>query len=119
MMWRHGLRYVLRHAWLWPLVFWLRPFDVMARLKSHQLAWMEFAAAGVGGAVWGSMAGGLLWFWTGEVHAIWSLGFAGAAALAANLAYATASDAADATTGVGVGAGAGVIAAALGISIGI
>jgi hypothetical protein len=24
-----GIIYVFRHAWLWPLLFWLRPLEVM------------------------------------------------------------------------------------------
>ena len=24
-----GMAYVMRHAWLWPLLFWLRPLEVM------------------------------------------------------------------------------------------
>ena len=133
MTWRHELSYVLRHAWLWPLVFWMRPLDVLERLESHRLPWMESAAAGAGGAVWGIMAGSLLWFWTGEVHAIWSLGIAGA--LAGALAFAgpdagtgaLAGALASVFTGAAMGAGTGaamgaafvVIVAALGISIGI
>lgn len=31
MSFKAGLAHVLRHCWLWPIQFWLRPLDVMDR----------------------------------------------------------------------------------------
>src|SRR5262249_21188244 len=107
MIWRNGFSYVLRHAWLWPLVFWLRPFAVLARLVSNRTVWMEFACAVGGGAIWGSMAGSLLWLWTGEMHAIWGLGFAVTVAVALAFAGAAAGPFAGDPAGDAAFAGAG------------
>jgi hypothetical protein len=74
---REGLIYVLRHAWLWPLEFWLRPLDVMDRLRQDEQKNAEFICALLGGTLWGALAGVSVWLWTGDFQAIWILAGAG------------------------------------------
>ncbi len=40
------LKYVLRHGWLWPLEFWMRPFTVLKRIQEDE--WKEFLSASIG-----------------------------------------------------------------------
>ncbi|MFO1429467.1 MAG: hypothetical protein U1F76_04895 [Candidatus Competibacteraceae bacterium] len=74
---RERLVYVLHHAWLWPLEFWLRPLDVMDRLKQPEQKTVEFISALLGSAFWGALAGVSVWLRTGEIQAIWVLAGAG------------------------------------------
>jgi len=96
---RQGIAYVLRHAWLWPLEFWLRPLDVIDRNRNTQQDWAEFSCSLVGGAAWGAAIGILLWLWSGDAQAIWTI--------------------AGAFAGAGAGAGAGAVFSTIGIAIGI
>jgi hypothetical protein len=85
---RQGLSYVLRHAWLWPLRFWLRPLDVIDDAKQENREGLELACAVTGGAVWGLVAGVVLWTWTGDLHNLWVLPIVFAVAVAVALAGA-------------------------------
>jgi hypothetical protein len=71
-----GLAYVMRYAWLWPLLFWLRPLEVIERVEQDNQEWAELACALLGSASWGAVAGTLIWIGTGDITAIWVLAFA-------------------------------------------
>jgi len=66
-----GLAHVLRHGWLWPIEFWLRPLDVIDR--GWHNGYIEVFAAFLGGVVWGAVTGSTLWLASGEFQAIWML----------------------------------------------
>ncbi len=79
---RLELAYILRHAWLWPLVFWMRPLEVIQRINNNGRKWTELICAILGGGVWGATVGVILWFWMDNFHIIWILAIIGAFALA-------------------------------------
>ncbi|MCP4695339.1 MAG: hypothetical protein GY862_00615, partial [Gammaproteobacteria bacterium] len=54
-----ALAYVLRHAWLWPLVFWMRPLQVIYEADQSNQEIRELWCAVLGGALWG-LAGGVI-----------------------------------------------------------
>ncbi len=85
MTFRQSLNYVLRHLWLWPLEFWLRPLTLRQRIADHEKE--ELISAILGGAVWGLIIGLFVWYYTGFVHAIWipAIGFVFAFAFAFEL----------------------------------
>ena len=143
---KQALSYILRHFWLWPLVFYLRPLETIQRLEKIGTAedLMEFITALLGGAWWGALLGIALWAMTGNPHAIWVLAvavavaiavavafaFAGAIAIAIAIAVAVAGAIAVAIAGAvaiavvvaGAGAGAGAVAfagAVVGVAIGL
>nr|VFK60263.1 MAG: hypothetical protein BECKTUN1418F_GA0071002_12092 [Candidatus Kentron sp. TUN] len=145
---KQALSYILRHFWLWPLVFYLRPLETIQRLEKIGTAedLMEFITALLGGAWWGALLGIALWAMTGNPHAIWVLAvavavaiavavafaFAGAIAIAIAIAVAVAGAIAVAiagavaiavvVAGAGAGAGAGAVAfagAVVGVAIGL
>ncbi len=119
-----GVAYVLRHAWLWPLEFWLRPLDVIDRIQKSQQDWAELGCALVGGAAWGAAIGILLWLWSGDAQAIWAIAVAGTVAVtyavaftvtyavAGAVTYAVAVAGAVTVAFAGAGAGAGAFAGA-------
>lgn len=69
------LMHILKHAWLWPLMFFLRPFDIPERIKADEnLIRAEVWSAIFGGVLWGSTIGILLWLTEStNIHAIWIL----------------------------------------------
>jgi len=71
--------YVLRRLWLWPLVLWMRPLEVLDR--SRTAPGLELTTAILGAGVWGALAGVALWLRTGDPQAIWVLSLAGAGAV--------------------------------------
>ena len=87
---KQALSYILRHFWLWPLVFYLRPLETIQRLEKIGTAedLMEFITALLGGAWWGALLGIALWAMTGNPHAIWVLAVAVAVAIAVAVAFA-------------------------------
>jgi len=68
MSFKAGLKHVLRHCWLWPIQFWLRPLDVINRFAKKGIA--ESCSAILGGFLWGSIVGIGIWLDTGEIQAI-------------------------------------------------
>jgi MFS family permease len=74
------IAHILRHAWFWPIEFWMRPLTVIDRIEEAE--WPEFFAALVGGGLWGALMGTVLWFINGDVHSIWVIAFAVAFAVA-------------------------------------
>lgn len=79
-----GLAYVLRHCWLWPLEFWLRPLDVIDRGLSKRV--LEMVSAFAGGALWGA----LLSIVADKTYAIWTLAAAFASVTTFAFAFALA-----------------------------
>jgi hypothetical protein len=73
MTFRQGIAYVLRHAWLWPLEFWIRPLDIIDRLYDTKQKTVEVICALLGGGLCGLLMGILIWLWTGEIQAVWIL----------------------------------------------
>lgn len=65
--------YVLRHLWLWPLQFWLRPLNVSERSFQTDQISAEFWCSVFGSALWGALLGIGVWQWKGEIQAIWQL----------------------------------------------
>lgn len=53
------LKYILRHGWLWPFEFWLRPFTVQARMAKND--WRELWSAIAGFTILGTLVGLLMW----------------------------------------------------------
>ena len=51
MSFKAGLKHVLRHCWLWPIQFWLRPLDMIDRIQKFQVA--EMWASVLGSAILG------------------------------------------------------------------
>ncbi|OQY55835.1 MAG: hypothetical protein DRR08_25860 [Candidatus Parabeggiatoa sp. nov. 2] len=74
----------MRHAWFWPIEFWLRPLTVIDRIEEFD--WAEFFAALIGGGLWGALVGTVLWLINGDIHSIWvtavAVALAGAGAVA-------------------------------------
>lgn len=81
------LTHILRHAWFWPLEFWMRPLTVIDRFEKAK--WLEFFAALVGSGLWGALIGTVLWFINGDIHTVWVMAVAGALAGAATTAGLT------------------------------
>lgn len=117
MTFRQGVAYVLHHAWLWPLEFWLRPLDVLNRLEKVEQANVEIICAILGGAVWGMFAGISVWLWTGEIQDIWILTDAVTFAFIFAVALACGVASGGAFTGNGAGAFAGAFAGAIAFPI--
>ena len=113
------LKYILRHGWLWPLEFWLRPFAVHERIiendRIEENNRKELSSSLSGATLAGILLAVLFW-WTGKVPAeqIWSFAVAVALAVAVAGAFAFAGAGAFAFAGVyaGVYAFAGVYAGA-------
>ncbi|MEN8221451.1 MAG: hypothetical protein ABFS56_34950, partial [Pseudomonadota bacterium] len=59
--------HILRHAWFWPIEFWMRPLMVIDRFKKDKSS--EFFAALLGSGLWGALIS--LWLINGDVHSIW------------------------------------------------
>ncbi len=119
MSFKAGLRHVLRHCWLWPIQYWLRPLDMMDRMQKCQIA--EVWAGVLGSAILGAVLGIPIWLATGETSAIWGLAvavavavvFAAVFAFAGTVAFVYAGSVAVAVTVAGAGAAAGVVAVAV------
>ncbi|MCP4695837.1 MAG: hypothetical protein GY862_03150 [Gammaproteobacteria bacterium] len=112
----NGLAYILRHAWLWPLRFWLRPLAVIRDVEDNDRnEWEVFATALLGGLAWGTAGGVPLWLLTDNPHAIWVLAVAFAVAVA--FVVAAAFDSAVAVAVVGVGAVAVAVAGAVAVAV--
>ena len=69
------LKYILRHGWLWPLEFWLRPFAVQKRITTDRKK--EFWSTFTGSTFTGLLAGFTLWL-TGNIpfNNIWIIAVA-------------------------------------------
>ena len=80
--------YVLRHAWLWPFFFWQQPFAMLARIKEPDRQLPELLSALLGGAFWGFLCGLSIWYFTGNILALWVTPFAFAFAVAFAVAVA-------------------------------
>jgi hypothetical protein len=104
-----SVRYVLRHAWLWPLRFWMRPLVVIAAAKEQHAEFEAVFCGFVGGALYGTIAGGLVWAWSGNPNAVW-LGAIGTGSAVAG---------ASAGGGVVAGAGAFVIVGAVAVAVAV
>ncbi|MBF0435437.1 MAG: hypothetical protein HQL77_08710 [Magnetococcales bacterium] len=114
MKWPAYILYLLRHFWLWPFVFWLRPMDVIQRGRKEVLREMLLALLGFG--LWGTLGGVLLWWSTGDTQSGFVFAAAAAAATAGAAAGAAAvavAAAAAAAAGAGAGAGAGAVTGAV------
>jgi hypothetical protein len=118
MTFSQGLAYIMRHAWLWPLLFWLRPLETMERVGQDGKVWAEPACAVIGGAAWGAAVGTLIWVWAGDITTIWALAgafagaFTGAFVVTAAVANAFVVVFAGTFAFVFAGAGAGAVSAA-------
>jgi hypothetical protein len=69
------LAHILRHAWFWPIEFWMRPLTVIDRYKEAE--WAEFVASLIGSGFWGTIVGTVLWLMNGDIHSIWITAVAG------------------------------------------
>jgi hypothetical protein len=72
---REFLTHILRHAWFWPIEFWMRPLTVIDRYKEAEIP--EFIASLIGGGFWGVVIGTVLWLMNGDIRIIWIIALAG------------------------------------------
>ena len=110
---RDILAYVVRHTWLWPLRFWLRPLAVVHEGISGQF-WAVLWSAELGASVWGLAVGAVLHRLTGDSATLWvtPLSFALCTAVSAALdrGVAVTSAVIGAVAVAGIGAGTATIA---------
>ncbi|MCP4699007.1 MAG: hypothetical protein GY862_19465 [Gammaproteobacteria bacterium] len=112
MSFNKSARYVLRHAWLWPLVFWMRPMMVVRDAIEHDRRETEIFCALLGGAAWGLISGLVIWYFTDNHHAFWILAVSAAVSFTVAFAVAGAAVFADDVAGDFLNAVAGLAAIA-------
>ncbi len=110
------LSHLLRHAWLWPLEFWLRPVTIKRRINADN-QWAELFAALLGGSLWGALIGTVLWLGNGDVNSIWIMMMVVAFAFAFAFVVAVVVAGAFAFAGAGAGAGVGVVAVVVAVVV--